>query len=183
MASELIVQTLKGPTSGANANKVIIPSGQTLDASAADLIPAGGQIVAYTQKENSNFVEQLSGTYVDFWTFDYTPVLSSSNVYVVWQLFIHMYNTVSADGRISMRTLVNGSENRLNYQYGLYDYGGSGPWGKFPLMLNTVYDNTDGSTQTHRVEGRTQGAQGMEMNAYANSSYASSFAYIYEVAK
>ena len=31
MASELIVQTLKGPTSGANANKVIIPSGQTLD--------------------------------------------------------------------------------------------------------------------------------------------------------
>jgi len=31
MASEIIVQTLKGPTSGANANKVIIPSGQTLD--------------------------------------------------------------------------------------------------------------------------------------------------------
>jgi len=32
MASELIVQTLKGPTSGANANKVIVPSGQTLTA-------------------------------------------------------------------------------------------------------------------------------------------------------
>ena len=31
MASELIVQTLKGPTSGANANKVIIPAGQTLE--------------------------------------------------------------------------------------------------------------------------------------------------------
>jgi len=34
MASELYVETLKGLTSGANANKVIIPSGQTLDASA-----------------------------------------------------------------------------------------------------------------------------------------------------
>ena len=30
MASELYVETLKGLTSGANANKVIIPSGQTL---------------------------------------------------------------------------------------------------------------------------------------------------------
>ena len=30
MASELTVQTLRGPTSGGDANKVIIPSGQTL---------------------------------------------------------------------------------------------------------------------------------------------------------
>ena len=32
MASELTVQTLKGPTSGANANKIIVPSGHTLAA-------------------------------------------------------------------------------------------------------------------------------------------------------
>ena len=32
MASELTVQTLRGPTSGTNANKVLIPSGQTLHA-------------------------------------------------------------------------------------------------------------------------------------------------------
>lgn len=31
MASELYVETLKGLTSGANANKVIVPAGQTLD--------------------------------------------------------------------------------------------------------------------------------------------------------
>ena len=30
MASELIVQNLRGPSSGANANKIIVPSGQTL---------------------------------------------------------------------------------------------------------------------------------------------------------
>ena len=34
MASELYVETLKGLTSGANANKVIVPAGQTLDVSA-----------------------------------------------------------------------------------------------------------------------------------------------------
>ena len=53
MASELIVQTLKGPTSGANANKVIIPSGQTLDASSATVTvtPTAGQVVQV--KENA----------------------------------------------------------------------------------------------------------------------------------
>ena len=38
MASEIIVNTIKAPTTGANANKVIIPSGVTLDASAGTLI-------------------------------------------------------------------------------------------------------------------------------------------------
>lgn len=37
MASELFVETLKGLTSGANANRVIIPSGQTLDASSGSV--------------------------------------------------------------------------------------------------------------------------------------------------
>ena len=46
MASELYVETLKGLTSGANANKVIIPSGQTLDASAGTVVPSAGQVVA-----------------------------------------------------------------------------------------------------------------------------------------
>ena len=32
--STLIVENLKGPTTGANANKIIVPSGQTIDASA-----------------------------------------------------------------------------------------------------------------------------------------------------
>ena len=45
MAGTLVVQTLQGPTSGANANKVIIPSGQTLDASAGGFIGATGQVL------------------------------------------------------------------------------------------------------------------------------------------
>jgi hypothetical protein len=45
MASEITVQTIKGPTSGANANKVIIPSGQTLDTSSGAIIhPADGVV-------------------------------------------------------------------------------------------------------------------------------------------
>ena len=45
MASELIVQTIQGPSSGANANKVLIPSGHTLDVSGGTLVPSAGQIV------------------------------------------------------------------------------------------------------------------------------------------
>ena len=45
MASEIIVQTIKAPTSGANANKVIIPSGVTLDANAGDFRPPAGAVI------------------------------------------------------------------------------------------------------------------------------------------
>ena len=45
MAGTLTVQNLQGPTSGANTNKVIIPSGQTIDASAGTLVPSAGQVV------------------------------------------------------------------------------------------------------------------------------------------
>ena len=45
MASELIVQNLKGPAGGSNPNKVIVPSGHTLDASGGTLLPSVGQIL------------------------------------------------------------------------------------------------------------------------------------------
>ena len=43
--STLQVENLIGQTSGSNANKVIIPSGQTLDASGGTLVPSIGQIL------------------------------------------------------------------------------------------------------------------------------------------
>lgn len=43
--STLIVENLKGPTTGSNANTITIPSGQTLDASSGTVIPSAGQIV------------------------------------------------------------------------------------------------------------------------------------------
>ena len=43
--STLHVENLKGLTSGSNANKIIVPSGQTLDASGGAITPSAGQIV------------------------------------------------------------------------------------------------------------------------------------------
>jgi len=54
MAGTLVVQNLQGPTSGANANKVIIPSGQTLDASGGTLVPSAGAVVQGVQYYNAS---------------------------------------------------------------------------------------------------------------------------------
>ncbi len=56
MASEITVQTLKGPTSGANANKVIIPSGQTLDASNGFVAPSGHVIQVKEAATGTSFI-------------------------------------------------------------------------------------------------------------------------------
>jgi len=85
MASEIIVQTLKGPTSGANANKVIIPSGQTLDVSAGTVLPSSGQIVQMVTSTipNSPAVTSTSTTYADTGhSATITPTSTSSTIYI-----------------------------------------------------------------------------------------------------
>ena len=42
--STLHVENLKGLSSGGNANKIIVPSGQELDASAGTLTPSAGAV-------------------------------------------------------------------------------------------------------------------------------------------
>jgi len=90
MASELIVQTLKGPTSGANANKVIIPSGQTLELNEGVALPSGTtlpagvggkvlQVVSMTStSENSTGSTSYVATSL---TQSITPSSTSSKIY------------------------------------------------------------------------------------------------------
>mgnify|MGYP005989831973 CR=1 FL=1 len=63
MAGTLQVENLIGPTSGANANKIIIPSGQTLDASSG-FIPASGQVVQEQIYTNSTRTYYSANTWV-----------------------------------------------------------------------------------------------------------------------
>ncbi len=78
MASELTVQTLRGPTSGANANTVLIPSGQTLDASAATIVPSAGQIIQTKTVTVSSSSTGSGGSNVN--TVNFTPKFSNSIV-------------------------------------------------------------------------------------------------------
>mgnify|MGYP005993615809 CR=1 FL=1 len=69
--STLLVENLKGPTSGSNADTVIIPSGQTLDTSAATFKPAGKQIVQQTFYHGTDTFTSSGSAWVA------TPVASS----------------------------------------------------------------------------------------------------------
>lgn len=57
MASELTVQTLKGPTSGANANKIIVPSGHTL--------AAAGHVIQVVQNHIYTQVANTTTSFID----------------------------------------------------------------------------------------------------------------------
>lgn len=83
MASEIIVQTLKGPSSGANANKVIVPSGQTLDVSGGALVPSAGQIVQMVTKTDTSSSGTSSTSFVASGLFiNITPKFSNSIIEV-----------------------------------------------------------------------------------------------------
>ena len=64
MASELSVQTIKGPASGGNANKILVPSGQTLDASAGTLVPSAGAVVQVVESVRTVWTSTATSYFV-----------------------------------------------------------------------------------------------------------------------
>lgn len=85
MASEIIVNTIKAPTTGSNANKVIIPSGVTLDASAGTLRPSAGAVVQTVQAFTTTVTSggSATGSYFDVGlSANITPKYASSKILV-----------------------------------------------------------------------------------------------------
>ena len=78
MASELYVETLKGLTSGANANKVIIPSGQTLDASAGGFLGSTGQILQTVESTTTSEFGLNTTSYINTLTVGITAKAANS---------------------------------------------------------------------------------------------------------
>jgi len=71
--STLHVENLKGLSSGGNANKIIVPSGQTIDASAGTLVPSAGQIVNVTTIQNTGINGSSStNSFVELFNFSLT---------------------------------------------------------------------------------------------------------------
>jgi hypothetical protein len=144
MAGILTVQTIQGPTSGANANKVIIPAGQTLDASAGGMtLPAGvgGKVLQKVQYTSlpSTMSTTSHLTYVDSGVIDVniTPVAANSKIHIVmhgfqthtnpeadnWGGMLHIYRSVNGGAYAP----VNGSSIHglwANYKNNQY----SGSW-------------------------------------------------------
>ena len=75
MASELTVQTLRGPTSGANADTVLIPSGQTLH--------APGHVIQTQTTVFTSTVNTTSGSYTSLISALITPKFASSRILIM----------------------------------------------------------------------------------------------------
>ena len=124
MAGTLTVQNIQGPASGANANKIIIPSGQTLDASAGgvEFTPASGSIVqSVITRENG---------------------LSSGNPVNVWVEMDSRY-------RVSITPKYSTSLIKLEFHIPMNPTGVSNI-----LMAVAPWRSTDGgSTQTRLAQG------------------------------
>ncbi len=81
--STLTVQTLQAPTSGANANKVIIPSGHTLDASNGLLTPADHVIQTAQNYARGNINTSSTSYVLTGLDIDFTPSSTSSKVLII----------------------------------------------------------------------------------------------------
>jgi hypothetical protein len=80
MASELTVQTIKGPTSGANANTVIVPAGQTLT--------APGHVIQVVTVTITNSTAVSTGSFADLTgaSASITPSSTSSTILLMGNL-------------------------------------------------------------------------------------------------
>ena len=123
MASELTVQTIKGPTSGSNANKIIVPSGHTLDASGGTLVPSAGAVV-----KTQTYVLASSGTqsvgstsYVELTSWG-TPTFAKTKSDNLLYCQLHYYNYFTAS---PVYWLLKATVNNVN----VTSNNSSGVWG------------------------------------------------------
>lgn len=87
MAGTLITQNIQGPSTGANANKILIPSGQTLDVSSGTLTPSAGQIVKTASTIDGGFYSFTATSYTEVTTnyrINFTPSFSNSLIILEW---------------------------------------------------------------------------------------------------
>jgi hypothetical protein len=114
--STLQVENLIGPTSGSNANKVIIPSGQTLDASGGTLVPSAGQVVKTEKYVLSSSSTQTIGStnYVELTTWG-TPTFVKTKSTNLLYCNLKYYNYYGASPTYWwLRATVNGSNITSN---------------------------------------------------------------------
>ena len=92
MASEIIVQNLKGPASGSNANKIIVPSGHTLDASEGAFIPEPDQVVQYKWYAKTNIFDSTASSYTSVQSVNFTPKKSGNRIVARFSSHLYKYN-------------------------------------------------------------------------------------------
>jgi|DEB0MinimDraft_10_1074344.scaffolds.fasta_scaffold54886_2 hypothetical protein len=144
MASELIVQTLKGPTSGANANKVIIPSGQTLDASAGGMTTPAGHVIQVVDFKTGAQTATSSSTPVKTNLFkSITPSSTNSKILVTVCFTADNSNVARQISSTIYRDSTNLADNASQDRMGANYYEGDRGIGEVTLVYLDSPSTTD----------------------------------------
>ena len=175
MAGTLTVQNIEGPSSGANANKIIIPSGQTLDVSGGTLTPSAGQIVQVVSTTSKSHQSHGTTTFAHFSGLDctITPTSANSKIFVSVNIFIGNTNDDNYNQFIVYRQEAGGSNVSLD----VGDVVGSSArvsWGQSGPYTHAVYEVHNSSWQnldspnttlatTYKLFGRPHATQSRTM--------------------
>ena len=160
MASELQVTTIRGVPTGANANQIVVPAGQTLHAPGHVI-----QAIDSGAKNTAVSVQSTTFTNTDMINVAITPKFATSKIYVVVTQNIQVWNSSNyATGRWRiLRNIAGGSYSAVmedtstsNGNIFAYDYGGSG----INVYSPVTYQFLDSPNTTSQVIYKTQIAQG-----------------------
>ena len=171
MASELIVQTIQGPSSGANANKVLIPSGHTLDVSGGTLIPSAGAVVQVVNGD-LGALSTSSTTYSDMGTLSITPTSASSKILVLFEYHLYIPSAASSTWRGGLVQLVRDTTTLMsdNSGYGDSHYFASNSDRQMKYVHRHNYNSPNTTdTVTYKVQGASK--DGTYTQYFNNPSY------------
>ena len=163
MASELQVTTIRGVPTGANANQILVPSGQTLH--------APGHIIQTVSNSNGTAFTTTSTSYVDLMSVSITPVFSNSKILITGTMFVNHRDYY--DGRMKL-VFDSGSGNtdvtlgsaKAEYMvrenghpahgFSVSNWGSTcGLYGGIPYVLNFEHSPNTTSTVNYKVQGLT----------------------------
>ena len=183
MASELTVQTLRGPTSGANADTVLIPSGQTLDASNGFVAPTG-HVIQTIYGESGSATSTLSTNFVSTGLVKpITTKMANSKILVVYDFCVQMNLNNGGTSEVSIfNSLDNYATKLISKASATYD----NHWVMTPNGLQILHapNQSAGTTITYDLRMRkTSGSSSMYIIDNWNGSSAKQTVVIMEIAQ
>ena len=162
MAGTLTVQNIQGPTSGDNANKIIVPSGHELY--------AAGHVVQVLQANKTDTSSHTGTTWTDVsgLSLSITPTNASSKILVISDISLgHSINHYAYYRLLRDGSLINGgdaSSGRPNITGMLYDNANEGMIGR---QQSTYLDSpATASSITYKIQISGSGS----VTTYVNRS-------------
>jgi len=156
--STLHVENLKGLSSGGNANKIIVPSGQTIDASAGTLVPSASQVVQHLFAVPTAMTNFTSGSYADASGFSVTitPKYSNSKILIrAWAKTGHDNGGGSAGNSAQDHRLLRNGSQIYSANWQNYFNQTSMPNDFYPpLTMNYIDTPSSTSALTYKIQGR-----------------------------